>query len=128
MAQRKQIAVIVLVGACAILIGFVLGDLTGFKYGKGQNKAYVAEVSSPLSLPVNPSSPAFDLSSIEIMKELNCVCGCDMELQPCTCDKQRGSQEIRRFVQTLVQQGLPRPEIIKRLTEKYGEAILIKQT
>lgn len=90
MAQRKQIAVIVLVGACAILIGFVLGDLTGFKYGKGQNKAYVAEVSSPLSLPVNPSSPAFDLSSIEIMKELNCVCGCDMELQPCTCDKQRG--------------------------------------
>jgi hypothetical protein len=127
-AQRKQIAVIVLVGACAILIGFVLGDLTGFKYGKNQNKAYVPEVSSPPSLPANSISPVFDLSSIEIMKELNCVCGCNMELQPCTCDKPRGSQEIRAFVQTLVQQGLSRPEITTRLTEKYGEAILIKQT
>ena len=128
MAQRKQIAVIVLVSACTILIGFVLGDLMGSKNGKDRDKAYAAEVSSPLSLPAYLSSPALDLSSIEIIKELNCVCGCNLELQACTCDKQRGAQEIRGFVQTLVQQGLSRAEITTRLTEKYGEAILIKQT
>jgi hypothetical protein len=49
--------------------------------------------------------PSGDLKSAEIIKELNCVCGCKMELQPCTCDEQT---------------------ITQRLVDKYGEGILIK--
>jgi cytochrome c-type biogenesis protein CcmH/NrfF len=127
MARRRQTTGIVLIGVISILIGFVLGYLSGFKDGRNQNKAHVAEASSPQPLPASLSNPGLDFKSAEIIKELNCVCGCKMELSPCTCDEQRGSQEIRRFVQILVQEGVSRPEIIKRLIEKYTEAILIKK-
>ena len=128
MAQRRQTMAIVLIGVGSVLFGFVLGHLTGFKNGLNLNKGHVAELSSPQPLPANPSNPGLDLKSAEIIKELNCVCGCKMELRPCTCDERRGAQEIRSFVQILVQEGVSRPEIIKRLIEKYTEAILIKRT
>jgi len=118
----------VLIGVSSIFIGLVLGYLMGVNYGLNLNHGHVAEVSSPQTLPANLSNAGLDLKSAEIIKELNCVCGCNMELQPCTCNEPRGSQEIRRFVLMLVQQGLSRPDIIKRLTEKYSEAILIKKT
>lgn len=128
MAQRKQTTTMVLIGVSSILIGLVLGYLMGFKSGLNLNKEDVAELSSPQTLPANLTNAGLDLKSAKIIKELNCVCGCNMELLPCTCNEQRGSQEIRGFVQMLVQQGLSGPEIIKRLTEKYREAILIKKT
>jgi len=128
MAQQRQTTAIVLIGVSSILIGFVLGYLSGFKYGRNQNKAHIAEVSSPQPLPINPSNPGLDLESAQIIKELNCVCGCKMELAPCTCDERSGAQEIKRFVQVLVQEGVSRPEIINRVTEKYTKAILIKKT
>lgn len=128
MTQRKQTATMVLIAVSSILVGLVSGYLMGFRSGQDLYKGHVAELSGPQTLPANPSSPAVGLKSADIIKELNCVCGCKMELQPCTCNERRGSQEIRGFVQTLVQQGLSKPEIIKRLREKYTEAILIKKT
>ncbi len=128
MAQQRQTMTIVLTGAIMILIGLALGYLAGFKYGVNLNRESVAGVSSPQPLSANPSNPALDLMTAEIIKELNCVCGCKMELSPCTCDEKRGAQEIRSFFRTLVQQQVTRPEMIKRLTEKYGAAILIKKT
>ena len=125
MAQRKQTTIMVLIGVSSILIGLVAGYLLGFRSGLNMNKG---QPSSFQTLTANPSNPALDLMFAEIVKELNCVCGCKMELQPCTCDEQKGSQEIRGFVRMLVQQGLSRPEIIKRLREKYNEGILIKKT
>ena len=127
MAQRRQTMAIVLIGAGSIFFGFVLGHLTGFKNGLNLNKGQVAELSSPQPLPANPSNPGLDLKSAEIIKELNCVCGCKMELWPCTCDEQRGAQEIKAFVQMLVQQGISKPAITQRLVDKYGEGILIKR-
>lgn len=127
MALRKQTITILLVSLGTVLFGFVLGHLAGFKNGLNLNKGHVAELSSPQPPPVNPSNPGIDLKAAEIIKELNCVCGCKMELRPCTCDEQRGSQEIKRFVLVLVQEGISKPEIIKRLIEKYTEAILIKK-
>jgi len=114
----------VLIGVSSILIGLVAGYLLGFRSGLNMNKG---QPSSLQTMSANPSNPALDLMFAEIVKELNCVCGCKMELQPCTCDEQKGSQEIRGFVRMLVQQGLSRPEIIKRLREKYNEGILIKK-
>ncbi len=65
--------------------------------------------------------------AIEIVKELNCICGCKMELLPCTCDELKGSKEIKAFVQALVGEGLSRSEALGRLVEKYGQDILIKK-
>lgn len=115
----------VMIGVSSILVGLVAGYLMGFRSGLNMNKG---QPSSLQTLSANPSSPALDLVFTEIVKELNCVCGCKMELQPCTCDEPKGSQEIRRFVLMLVQQGLSRPEIIKSLEEKYDKGILIKKT
>ena len=128
MAQQRKTIAIVLIGAILILIGLLLAYQKGFKYGVNLYREQVASASSPQPLPANPSDPSLDLRSVEIIKELNCVCGCKMELAPCTCNERRGAQEIRRFVQTMVQQGVSGPVIIKGLIEKYGEAILIKKT
>ena len=128
MAQRKQTGTMVLIGVTSVLIGLVSGYLMGFRSGLNMNKGQMADFSPLQTLSASPSSPALDLIFAGIVDELNCVCGCKMELRPCTCDEQKGSKEIRGFVQQLVQQGLPRPEIIKRLSEKYTEAILIKKT
>jgi cytochrome c-type biogenesis protein CcmH/NrfF len=128
MAQRKQTIAILVVGVGSILIGYLLGYTKGYRYGRNLNRGQVAGVSSPQPLSPNPSNPTLDLRTAEIIKELNCVCGCKMELAPCTCDEKRGAQEIRSFVQALIQQQISRPEIINRLVEKYGETILIKKT
>ena len=121
MAQRKQTTIMVLIGVSSILIGLVAGYLLGFRSGLNMNKG---QPSSLQTMSANPSNPALDLMFAEIVKELNCVCGCKMELLPCTCDEQKGSQEIRGFVRMLVQQGLSRPEIIERLGEKYNEVLI----
>ncbi len=128
MVQRNQTGTVVLIGLTSVLMGLVLGYLMGFKSGLNVNEERVADFPAPQTLTASPSNPALDLMFAEIVDELNCVCGCKMELRPCTCDEQKGSKEIRGFVQQLVRQGLPRPEIIKRLSEKYTEAILIKRT
>lgn len=128
MAQQRPTVTIVLTGAVMILIGLVLGYLKGFKYGVNLNRGPAARAPSAPSLPAYPSNPALDLMTAEIIKELNCVCGCKMELSPCTCDEKGGAKEIRTFVQTLVQRQVTRAEMIKHLTEKYGEAVLIKKT
>lgn len=125
MAQRKQTAIMAMIGVSSVLIGLVAGYLMGFKSGLNMNKG---QPSSAQALSANPSNPAQDLMFAKIVKELNCICGCKMELQPCTCDEPKGSQEIRRFVLMLVQQGLPKPDIVKRLEEKYDKSILIKKT
>lgn len=125
MAQRKHTTIMVLIGVSSVLIGLVAGYLMGFKSGLNTNKGQPASLQA---LSANPSNPALDLMFAEIVKELNCICGCKMELQPCTCDEPKGSQEIRRFVLMLVQQGLPKPDIIRRLEEKYDKGILIKKT
>jgi cytochrome c-type biogenesis protein CcmH/NrfF len=128
MVQRKQTALLVLIGLTSALLGLVLGYLMGFRSGLNMTREQTADLSAPQILSASPSSQALDVMFAEIVDELNCVCGCKMELRPCTCNDQKGSKEIRGFVQKLVHEGLPRPEIIKRLTEKYTEAILIKKT
>ncbi len=71
---------------------------------------------------------ALGLNAIEIVKELNCVCGCKMELLPCTCDELKGSREIKKFVKALIDEGLSKRDAIGRLVEKYGQDILIKKS
>ncbi len=125
--KRRQTIAIVSIGLSCILFGLVFGYLNGFRYGLNLNKGRASEVPSSESPLENPSNPSLDLRLAEIVKELNCVCGCKMELSPCTCDERSGSKEIRKYVRTLVELGLSRSEMVKRLTEKYGEGILIKR-
>ena len=123
MAQKKKNFTTLSVILASLLIGFLVGYIAGFRYGMRLDRQD--------SLPAMPqqfqSQPSrIDLSSrvIEIVKELNCICSCKMELLPCTCDDLKGSKEIKAFVQTLVGEGLSRSEALGRLVEKYGQSVL----
>lgn len=126
-AQKKKNFNTVLIIAVSFLIGLIGGYLTGFKYGQESSRISVSpampqELQRPLSR-VNLSSMA-----LEVIKELNCICDCKMELLPCTCDEPRGSKEIKQFVQALIEEGLPKSEVIARTVKKYGQAVLIKNS
>ena len=123
MAQKKKNFTTLSIIVASLLIGLLVGYIAGFRYGMRLNRQD--------SLPAMPqqfqSQPSrIDLSSrvIEIVKELNCICSCKMELLPCTCDDLKGSKEIKAFVQTLVDEGLSRSEALGRLVEKYGQSVL----
>ncbi len=125
MAQKKKNFTTLSIIVASLLIGFLVGYIVGFRYGMRLDRQD--------SLPAMPqqfqSQPSrIELSSrvIEIVKELNCICSCKMELLPCTCDELKGSKEIKAFVETLVGEGLSRSEALGRLVEKYGQDILIK--
>ena len=126
MAQKKKNFTTLSIIIASLLIGFLVGYIVGFRYGM--------RLDSQDSLPARPQqfqsqASILELNSgaIEIVKELNCICSCKMELLPCTCDELKGSKEIKAFVQTLVGEGLSRSEAIGRLVEKYGQGILIKK-
>ncbi len=126
MAKKKKNFTTLSIIVASLLIGFLVGYIAGFRYGMRLNRQD--------SLPAMPqqfqSQPSrIDLSSrvIEIVKELNCICSCKMELLPCTCDELKGSKEIKAFVQTLVGEGLSRSEALGRLVEKYGQGVLIAE-
>ncbi len=127
MAKKKKNFTTLSIIVASLLIGFLVGYIAGFRYGMRMDRQD--------SLPAIPqqfqSQPSrIDLSSraIEIVKELNCICSCKMELLPCTCDDLKGSKEIKAFVQTLVGEGLSRSEALGRLVEKYGQSVLIDKS
>lgn len=127
MAQKKKNFSTVLIITVSLLIGLIGGYLAGFKYGQKFSR-----ISYSPSVPQQYQKPSSreNLSSIalEIIKELNCICDCKMELFPCTCDEPKGSKEIKQFVQTLIDEGLSKSEVIARIVKKYGQAVLIKNS
>ncbi len=126
MARKKNFTTLSIIVA-SLLIGFLVGYIAGFRYGMRLNR----QDSLPAMSQQFQSQPSrIELSSraIEIVKELNCICSCKMELLPCTCDELKGSKEIKAFVQTLVGEGLSRSEALGRLVEKYGQGVLIKKS
>jgi len=124
--QKKRYSSTVLIVVASLLIGFLGGYLTGFRYGIKMTRE---SISSSMSQQFQGQPARKNISSraIEIVRELNCICGCKMELLPCTCEEARGSKEIKQFVQKMVDEGLSKSEGIGQLVERYGRAILIKK-
>lgn len=119
-------AVALAAGIC-LLLGFGVGYFAGF----GKRPVSAGGPSYPSSTPglvAEAPSAAAALQAAEVIKELNCVCGCKMVLSTCTCDEVKGSKEIGLFVRSLVDRGMLKPEILTRLQERYGAGILIKKT
>lgn len=127
MPQRKRTFSIVLIVIFSLLIGFLGGYIAGFRYGIKFNRESFVQ-ATPQQFQRQPSRVDIDSITTEIVKELNCICGCKMELLPCTCEEPRGSKEIKQFVQRLVNQGLSKPKVIERVVEKYSQDILIKKS
>ncbi len=127
MAQKKKNFPTLSIVVASLMIGFLIGYIVGFRYGMRLNRQDSLP-AMPQQFQSQPSRIELSSRAIEIVKELNCVCSCKMELLPCTCDELKGSKEIKAFVQTLVGEGLSRSEALGRLIEKYGQDILIKKS
>jgi len=126
MAQKKKNFTTFLIIVASLLIGFLIGYIVGYRYG---TKLKIENIGLAMSQQFQrqPLRGEFSSRAMEITRELNCICGCKMELLPCTCDEPRGSKEIKQFVQVLVDEGLSKTEVIGRVIERYGQAILIKK-
>ena len=127
MAQKKKNFTTVLIIVASILIGFLAGYIAGYRYGIQFNRDSVSPAMQQ-EFQTRSSRVALGLNAIEIVKELNCICGCKMELLPCTCEELKGSKEIKQFVQTLVSEGLSKSAVVGRLVERYGQSILINKS
>lgn len=127
MAQKKKNFSTVLVIVASLLIGFLGGYLAGFRYGIRFNRESLSS-AMPQQFQKQPSRVDVSSRAMEIIRELNCICGCKMELLPCTCEESRGSKEIKQFVQTLVDEGLSKSAVVGRVVEKYGQAVLIRNS
>jgi hypothetical protein len=58
----------------------------------------------------------------QIASNFNCPCGeCGVtRLDQCDCDVPRGSMEARRYIRKLLDENLPKEEIIRKFDERYG--------
>lgn len=124
MAQKNKNFTTLSIIVASLLIGLLVGYIAGFRYGMRSNRQDPLP-AMPQQFQSQPSRIELGSGAIEIVKELNCICSCKMELLPCTCDELKGSKEIKAFVQTLVGEGLSRSEALGRLVEKYGQSVLI---
>lgn len=124
MAQKNKNFATLSIIVASLLIGLLVGYIAGFRYGMRSNRQDPLP-AMPQQFQSQPSRIELGSGAIDIVKELNCICSCKMELLPCTCDELKGSKEIKAFVQTLVGEGLSRSEALGRLVEKYGQSVLI---
>lgn len=127
MAQKNKNFATLSIIVASLLIGLLVGYIAGFRYGMRSNRQDPLP-AMPQQFQSQPSRIELGSGAIEIVKELNCICSCKMELLPCTCDELKGSKEIKAFVQTLVGEGLSRSEALGRLVEKYGQSVLIAKS
>ncbi len=61
----------------------------------------------------------------EVAANFNCPCGkCGVaRLDICTCDIPRGAVEAKSYIQILLNEGLSREEVIRKVEERYGNRI-----
>ena len=57
-------------------------------------------------------------------EKFKCVCGCNMTLAECNCQKTPGGLEMKQFLQSLVDRGLSPADIERAMVEKYGPAVI----
>lgn len=57
-------------------------------------------------------------------EKFDCICGCNLRLSKCFCEKTPGSIDMKQHLQKLVDSGLSPKEIEEGMIAKYGEAVI----
>ncbi|MCP2520895.1 hypothetical protein NLD30_10705 [SCandidatus Aminicenantes bacterium Aminicenantia_JdfR_composite] len=105
------------------LIIIVIAIIIGYFLGKGRR------ITSP-ERTSKVKAPQLILTSeaLNIIKELNCACGsCGEVLINCNCNNEKGGLEMKRFIQSSIDAGLTKSQVLKKIVEKYGKIVLIRQ-
>lgn len=92
--------------------------------GSGQPAANAAApgAGAPITaiLPVHLSPEA-----TIIAEHYRCVCSCNDPLNVCTCNRTPGSDDMKKYVQELVNQKKTGREIDEAMVARYGAAVLL---
>jgi cytochrome c-type biogenesis protein CcmH/NrfF len=59
-------------------------------------------------------------------EKLVCVCGCNDILATCTCNETPGSRDMKKYLQTLMDEGKTPAEVESAMVARYGDKVLPK--
>jgi cytochrome c-type biogenesis protein CcmH/NrfF len=101
----------------------IVALIIGYFLGKGY-KITAPESESKVKVP----QLVLTAKALDIIKELNCACGsCVEALINCSCKISKGADEMKRFIQTKIDEGLTKSQIFEKIVEKYGKAVFINK-
>jgi len=133
--------------ASAGVAGIVVLALAGwYAHGLPGRRAAELQAGAPVpaaeadrgAAPSGKGAPASPAGSVEVSisdvilsapakiqaEKFKCVCGCNMTLAECNCQKTPGGLEMKQFLQSLVDRGLSPADIERAMVEKYGPAVI----
>ena len=121
------------VAGAVILIGLVAFALHRMRVTSGPDEpASPGSSSAPPGSTPAPGTPITAKIPYHLTPEASivaenyrCVCGCPDRLSVCTCDKPKGSNEMKAYLQGLVNGKKTRAEIDSAMAAKYGPAVLL---
>ena len=121
------------VAGAVILIGLVAFAFHRMRATSGPEEP--AQPGSPSGAPGSTPAPGTPITAkipyhltpeaSIVAENYRCVCGCPDRLSVCTCDKPKGSNEMKAYLQGLVNEKKTRAEIDAAMAAKYGPAVLL---
>lgn len=57
-------------------------------------------------------------------ERFKCICGCNLILATCTCGKTPGSRDMKKYLQTLVDEGKSPADIERDMIARYGDEVI----
>ena len=103
-----------------IFVSFLLfRDVLGVGQPQTQSPPSDQQAFPPFS---TPSSVAYSEEAEALFPSLNCLCGaCNDTLAECNCGQARS---MKGYVDSLVESGISKSEILDKIVEKYGQKVL----
>jgi hypothetical protein len=133
-APQRTVPVAALAGAVVLigLVGFAL-----YRRGTTTSPAAVQPPAAATSesgdaagqqgTPIVAQAPYRLSPEAAILAErYRCICGCNDNLSVCTCKNPNGSEDMKRHLQGLAEQGKTPEEADAAMEEKFGAACLLK--
>ncbi|HET8946865.1 MAG TPA: cytochrome c-type biogenesis protein CcmH [Candidatus Polarisedimenticolia bacterium] len=133
-APQRTVPVAALAGAVVLigLVGFALyrRGTTSTPATAETSAAGASDTAAPADekgTPIIAKAP-FRLSpeAAILAERYRCICGCNDNLSVCTCKNPNGSEDMKRHVQGLADQGKSPEEADAAMEEKFGAASLLK--
>jgi cytochrome c-type biogenesis protein CcmH/NrfF len=127
-AQRSM-PVAAIAGAIILigLVGFALYRRAATTPAAPADAAAGTAQEGPGGTVITAQAPVHLTPEASILAErYRCVCGCNDSLSVCTCRNDRGSEEMKRFLQNQVNEGKSPEEIDAAMVAQFGPAALLK--
>lgn len=120
--QRMFYGTLAALGVVALIfVGFLLlRDVIGIGQPQTQSPPSNQQTFPPFS---TPPVVAYSEEAEALFPSLNCLCGtCNDTLAECNCGEARS---MKGYVDSLVESGISKSEVMDKVVEKYGQEALV---